>query len=94
MMYPEDIKVKIKYITKKINNNEQLTEIEKDYYDFYNEFNSYITSLEIEKNLLNYNPDNQTIRKYIKEKDRKTNNALQTTKDSRKQIALKRKLTQ
>lgn len=93
MMYPEDIKVKIKYITKKINNNEQLTEIEKDYYDFYNEFNSYITSLEIEKNLLNYNPDNQTIRKYIKEKDRKTNNALQTTKDSRKQIALKRKLT-
>ena len=47
MMYPEDIKVKIKYITKKINNNEQLTEIEKDYYDFYNEFNSYITSLEI-----------------------------------------------
>ena len=93
MLYPDDIKAKIKLINKKLNNNEKLNDIEQDYYNFYNEFNSYITSYELEKCLDNYNPNNQQILKYIKEKDRKTNNTLKTTKDSRKQIALKRKLT-
>lgn len=93
MLYPDDIKAKIKLIKKKLNNNEKLNDIEQDYYNFYNEFNSYIISYELEKNLDNYNPNNQQLLKYIKEKDRKTNNTLKNTKDSRKQIILKRRLT-
>lgn len=93
MQYPDDIKAKIKLITTKIKNNESLSEIEEDYYNFYLDFDSHIKTFELEQSLKIYNSNNETINKFIREKDRKINNTLQRCKDSLKQIQLKRKLT-